>query len=307
MIAAARDHSPFPRSPSATERGPMTTSSDAARSGSPNTPPWRLACVAAGLAAGLMVAMPSFASAETAPAEPVCAAPPEGVRLHRPLPRFYKRWVDGGPLKIVALGSSSTFGLGASSAERSYPSRLEAELRRAEPGRSITVVNRGVNGNETRDEMLRFDRDVLAERPDLVIWQIGTNVLLAGHDMWSVFLDVRAGIARLEAQGADVLLMNMQYSPRVLARSNYEAMLDLIAVTGRETRVDVFDRFAVMKSWHRDRHYPFETFVTEDGLHMNDWSYGCVAHLLAGAILEARPHGRGPGPARAKDDAARAD
>ncbi len=95
MIGAARDLSPFPRSPSATERGPMTTSSDAARSGSSSTS-WRLARVAAGLAAGLMVAMPSLASAEAAPAEPACAAPPEGVRLHRPLPRFYKRWVDGG-------------------------------------------------------------------------------------------------------------------------------------------------------------------------------------------------------------------
>lgn len=236
-----------------------------------------------------------------------CSAPPDLLRTRRPLAHLAKRLADGAPVKVVALGSSSTFGLGASTPSASYPSRLEGELRRAYPGRAITVVNRGVNGNETKDEMLRFDRDVLAERPDLVVWQVGTNTLLNGHDMWSVFLDVRAGIARLEAQGSDVLLMNMQYSPRVLARSNYEAMLDLIAVTGRETRVDVFDRFAVMKSWHRDRHYPFETFVTEDGLHMNDWSYGCVAHLLAGAILEARPHGRGSGPAPAKDDAARAD
>lgn len=273
----------------------MTTSRTRDRS----TPGWTLTRRRAGgaiagllLASSAMATTPALAAAATAGSLPVCSAPPQGLRLHHPLPRFYKRWVDGGPLKIVALGSSSTFGLGASSPAGSYPSRLEAELRRAEPGRSITVVNRGVNGNETRDEMQRFDRDVLAERPDLVIWQVGTNVLLAGHDMWSVFLDARAGIARLEAQGSDVLLMNMQYSQRVLARPNYEAMLDLIAVTGRETKVDVFDRFAIMKSWHEDRHIPFESFVTEDGLHMNDWSYGCLAQLLATTILQARPQSR---------------
>lgn len=248
----------------------------------------RRAGVAASVAALLVAATLGLAGADpvaAGPSEgPTCGAPGDLVRLHRPLPHVAGRLASGAPLRILALGSSSTLGLGASSPAASYPSRLEAELRRRRPGRTITVLNRGVAGNETHDMMLRFDRDVLAEKPDLVIWQVGTNTLLNGHDMWSLFLDVRAGIRRLRAQGADVLLMNVQYSPRVLARPTHEAMMDLVAVAGRETDVDVFDRFRVMRHWAEDLRYGFDVFVTADGLHMNDWGYACVAELLAEAI-----------------------
>jgi lysophospholipase L1-like esterase len=218
---------------------------------------------------------------------PTCSAPASLLRLQRPLPHVAARLADGGPLKIVAFGSSSTVGFGASTPEMTYPARLQSELRRRHPKNAITVANRGVNGNETRDMMLRFEFDVLEAKPDLVIWQAGTNTLLNGHDMWPVFLDVRAGIRRLRAQGADVLLMNPQYSPRVLARPDHLAMNDLVEVIGRELDVDVFDRFAIMRNWAEDQRYPMETFITADGLHMNDWAYDCIANLLADVLDKA--------------------
>jgi lysophospholipase L1-like esterase len=219
---------------------------------------------------------------------PSCSAPAALLRLQRPLPHVAARLADGGPLKIVAFGSSSTLGFGASTPEMTYPARLQSELRRRHPKNAITVVNRGVNGNETREMMLRFEMDVLDEKPDLVIWQAGTNTLLNGHDMWPVFLDVRSGIRRLRAQGSDVLLMNPQYSPRVLARPGHEAMNDLVEVIGRELEVDVFDRFGIMRNWAEGQRYPMDTFITADGLHMNDWAYDCVANLLADVVGKAR-------------------
>ena len=219
---------------------------------------------------------------------PTCSAPASLLRLRRPLLHVAARLADGGPLKIVAFGSSSTLGFGASAPEATYPARLQSELRRRHPKNPITVVNRGVNGNETREMMLRFEMDVLAEKPDLVIWQAGTNTLLNGRDMWPVFLDVRAGIRRLRAQGADVLLMNPQYSPRVLARPDHAAMNDLVEVIGRELDVDVFDRFSIMRDWAEAQRYPMDTFITADGLHMNDWAYDCIANLLADTLAEAR-------------------
>ncbi|TBW34599.1 SGNH/GDSL hydrolase family protein [Siculibacillus lacustris] len=224
------------------------------------------------------------ARAEISTAAPACRVRPDQVRLSEPLPRVAERLVRGEPLKIVAFGSSSTFGLGATDPSRTYPSRLQAELQTLYPKSAITVVNKGVNGNETRDEMLRFDRDVMAEKPDLVIWQVGTNTLLNRHDMWPVFLDVREGVRRVRTVGGEVVLMNPQYSPRVLERPDYSAMIDLVAVAGNELRVGLFDRFALMKSWAEVEHMPFSTFVTADGLHMNDWAYGCIAHGLAVAI-----------------------
>lgn len=244
--------------------------------------------VAFALVAATSVSVPGACASEAPRAGPAtCSAPPELLRLRHPLRRFSQKLADGSPIKIVALGSSSTWGLGASSPTASYPSRLEALLRAAHPETKISVVNRGINGNVTRDEMLRFDRDVLDERPDLVIWQVGTNTLLKGQDMWSVFLDVRAGARRLDALGTDVLLVNPQYSPTVLARANHLDMIDLVAVAGRETNIDVFDRFAIMKSWGQQQRLGFDVFITGDGLHMNDWAYDCLARLLVETLEHA--------------------
>ena len=84
----------------------------------------------------------------------------------------------GQPLKIVALGSSSTSGAGASTSAASYPSRLAVELERHFPDTRSRVLNRGVNGDEAADMLARFDTAVIAEKPDLVLWQVGTNSVL---------------------------------------------------------------------------------------------------------------------------------
>ena len=85
------------------------------------------------------------------------AFPSELTRLASPLARTAKHLASGEPLKIVAIGSSSTAGAGASSPAHSYPSRLAVELATLFPKQPITVVNRGVNGEETPDMLARFD------------------------------------------------------------------------------------------------------------------------------------------------------
>src|SRR5271166_3573539 len=96
-----------------------------------------------------------------APAAPTsgfaCSAPAEVARLSYPLRHAARRLASGEPLTIVAIGSSSTAGAGASSAAASYPSRLAAELAQRFPGHDITVLNRGVNGEETERTLARFE------------------------------------------------------------------------------------------------------------------------------------------------------
>jgi hypothetical protein len=84
-----------------------------------------------------------------------------------------------------------------------------------------------------------------------------------------------------------VVLLNPQYAPKVITKHDVDSMVDLIAVTAKETNVDLFERFAVMRYWRLTEDIPFSTFLSADELHMNDWSYGCVAKLLADAIHEA--------------------
>jgi hypothetical protein len=81
--------------------------------------------------------------------------------------------------------------------------------------------------------------------------------------------------------------MNPQYAPKVIAKHDAELMVDLISLAAKDSSVDLFQRFAVMRHWRLTENIPFETFVSPDELHMNDWSYACIAKLLAGAIAEA--------------------
>lgn len=128
------------------------------------------------LAAALTIAAAptAFAQQIFRPAPPAitpdCIIPPELAHFDLPLPRAARRMAARQPLKIVAIGSSSTYGEGASSPEWSYPSRLRLELAYRFPSLNIAVVNRGVNGDNDYDKRSRLERDVIAERPDIVLW-----------------------------------------------------------------------------------------------------------------------------------------
>ncbi len=217
----------------------------------------------------------------------VCTAPAELARFERPLLHTMRRLANGQPLTIVAIGSSSTAGAGASSPDATYPSRLAVELRARFPGRGITVLNRGVNGEETTNMMARFAADVIAAHPQLVLWQIGTNSVLRDHPLSPHSVQLHDGIEQLKAAGADVVLIDPQFAPAVLAKSETQGMLEQIALAAKQEDVDLFQRFAVMRNWHDAQHLSFDAFVSPDHLHMNDWSYACIAKLLGNAIAEA--------------------
>jgi lysophospholipase L1-like esterase len=213
-----------------------------------------------------------------------CAAPIEARTLeHAPI-HFQERIAKGLPLKIVAIGSSSTFGTGASSSAMTYPSRLEAELKARLPGLPITVLNKGIGGEEAAQMVERFDADVFDEVPDLVLWQVGSNSVLRDHPAPGEI--IRQGVERLKASGADVVLINPQYAPKIIARPGVANSVDVITATARDEEVGLFNRFIAMRYWRETEQLPFDQFVTADGLHMNDWGYGCVAKLIAGALLD---------------------
>ena len=254
----------------------------------------RLAAVIVVLAAVTFVATGSvsptlaipLASPATA-AVTACSASIDLARLDLRLARTTQRLAAGLPITIVAVGSSSTAGAGASSPSRSYPSRLAVDLQQLFPGQPIAVLNRGANGDEDSDMLARLDRDVLAEKPDLVLWQVGTNSLLRDRDLQAAGVAIHQGLVRLKASGADVVLIDPQFAPKVVAKAETGDMVRLLATLAKQDNVNLFRRFAVMQNWHEASGIPFETFVTPDDLHMNDWGYGCVAKILAGAIADA--------------------
>jgi acyl-CoA thioesterase I len=231
---------------------------------------------------------PAFAPPGAAPQQNfACSAPAEMARLNYPLRRTARRLASEEPLTIVAIGSSSTAGVGASSPAANYPNRLAVELKQRLPTHDITVLNRGVNGEETQDMMARFATGVIAAHPDLVLWQVGTNSVLRDHPLKPHSVLLHDGVEQLKAAGADVVLIDMQFAPRVIAKPETPGMEDQIALAAKNESVDLFRRFELMRHWHEVEHIPFAAFVAPDELHMNDWSYACVAKVLAVAITEA--------------------
>jgi lysophospholipase L1-like esterase len=246
------------------------------------------------LALGSLFIAPAPLAAEVN--APRCVAPADLTRLDLPLTHTARRLAAHRLAMIVALGSSSTAGAGASSTEATYPSRLMAELARRFPTQSIIVLNRGIGGERAIDMLARFDDSVAAERPDLVLWQLGTNAVLRGYEHSKSDALIHEGIRRIKAIGADVVLIDPQFAPKVLARPEGADMIELISSVAKQENVDVFHRFALMRHWHDVDGIPFEAFLSSDGLHMNDWSYHCFAKALADAIADAATPDRQNGP-----------
>jgi acyl-CoA thioesterase-1 len=202
-----------------------------------------------------------------------------GVRL----PRTAARLKAGEPLRVVAVGSSSTTGLWVLSANATYPEVMRRELTGLRRDVRIEIVNSGRVGDTINGSIARFERDVLAHHPDLVVWQLGTNDVAWGGSANGLEEQVKRGIRTLTASGADVILMDLQYAPLVLASSQHVRMQAAIAEAARQERVGLFSRFALMRR-AIDAGLPAHTLVSWDGLHNSAAGYDCIGRALARAV-----------------------
>jgi acyl-CoA thioesterase-1 len=195
----------------------------------------------------------------------------------------------GRPITIVALGSSSTEGAGASAPDRTYPARLAAVLREAWPDVPVTVVNKGIGGQIAGAVVGRIDTDVLALGPALVIWQVGTNEVLQGTDPAQFAARLDEGVRRILASGADLVLMDAQVAPRITG--DRLAVYDgIIAHEAQTQHVPLFSRTGLMREWQTEDP-PVEGMIGPDGLHHTDRGYACVAAALGQAIVDAAAKG----------------
>jgi lysophospholipase L1-like esterase len=217
-----------------------------------------------------------------------CLPPKGGAQSMGSLPHVAAKLASGSPVVIIAFGSSSTQGYGSSSTEFTYPSRLAAQLRRHYPGADITVINRGKGGEDAPEMTARLQAEVIDAKPDLVIWQVGTNAVLRNLDPDDTARQVEDGVARIQAAGADIVLVDPQYSPQVNQRAERAStMVRLLGRVARLRRIGLFPRFEVMREWHEEQALPIDSFVIADGLHMNDWGYACFAQLLGDDIIKS--------------------
>lgn len=200
------------------------------------------------------------------------------------LPAAKKVLRETGKLTIVALGSSATAGAGASEISHSYPSVLEAELKRRLPEAEVKVVNKGVGGQSAYDMLQRMDTEVLEEKPALLIWQTAVNDAVRDIGEEKLAKILRKGIRKLRDAEVDAILMDLPWLPREERYPKYDDYRAVLANVAEEQGVSVFPRYGIMKSWARSKQFTAEELVGMDGLHMVDAGYRCLAIRIADGI-----------------------
>ena len=213
-----------------------------------------------------------------------CPADPPVQPLH--LPHLQVAVATQTEGVIVALGSSSTQGAMASDSAHTYPAVLQASLGKALPTAHLAVINRGVGGQDAPEELARLDTDAIAVHPQLVIWQVGANGAMRHADPNEFHILVEKGVNRLIKAGIDVILMDNQRSPRILAATEHIVLEDSLAHVAQETGVSLFSRSHLMDAWSDEGAKP-GLFTASDGLHHNDLGYLCVGQALARQIVAA--------------------
>lgn len=247
---------------------------------------WRQRGAARLWAGALGVALVAIAawSGPAAALSPACTVPPALITLSGHVENAAAHLRDWGGLRILAVGSSSTEGIGASSRQAAYPARLEVDLGRLLPGRTVHVVNRGRGGEVVAQTSRRLRKLVDLTQPDLVLWQLGTNDALRHVGLAAFDATVEDGLAYLRSRGVDVVLIDPQFFPLIDGSAAYAAVVDNIADLAARADIPLLRRFAAMKAWATLPPDIRRPMLSPDNFHMNDQGYGCLAEVLAEAL-----------------------
>src|SRR6266404_1997382 len=190
---------------------------------------------------------------------------------------------SGHPLDILVVGSrSSTINNSDGSA---YPGRLQAVLREKLPSIAVNVSVE-LQVKKTAEEVASgLAKLVEGKRPTLVIWQTGTVDSMRSVDPDDFRGAVDGGVAALQNAGADVVLMNPQYSPRTETMISASPYLDNMRVVAQQHDVPLFDRFAIMRNWNDSG--DFDLFSTSHGIELAKRVHDCLGRALSTFVIEA--------------------
>jgi hypothetical protein len=188
-------------------------------------------------------------------------------------------------LRIAVLGGTSSTLPGPDGATFAYPARLEAALSSRLPGVHVVVVASPVPRRTAHEMAESIDKLLLDPKPTLVVWQTGTFDAVHGTDPEVFRASLADGVEKLQAGGADVVLMNMQYSPRTESIVPLGAYADAMRWVSREREVPVFDRLAIMRHWYDQGQ--FDLYKATKDLKMAKSVHNCIGEALASMIVDA--------------------
>jgi hypothetical protein len=217
--------------------------------------------------------------------EDVCETGKSLIPSEAALPRAAAAVAQHHSLNIVVLGTGSSTLPPPAGEKAAYPARLQVALSGLLPGVAIKVVPQ-VKSRQTAGEMLEQAMPgIVQQRPALIIWQTGTVDAIKGVDPEEFRATLDQGVEVLQADGVDVIFMNMQYSPRTDSMISINPYAENMRWVALQHDVPLFDRFALMKHWTE-----LGTFDLYDASKNTDTAervHDCIGKLLAGLIAGA--------------------
>ena len=230
------------------------------------------------LAAGLAVA--GLARAEEVQ---TCEVPAYLLTTDSTLSKVADAIKNARPLNVLVVGSRSSTIL--SSEASAYPARLQAALKERLPSIPVTLSVELQSGKTAEDVAAGLDKLVEAKRPTLVIWQTGTVDAMRSVDPDDFRGAVDEGVVALQNAGADVVMVNLQYSPRTETMISAPPYLDNMRVVAQQHDVPLFDRFAIMRHWNEAG--DFDLFSNVHGTDMAKRVHACLGRALSKFVLDA--------------------
>lgn len=247
------------------------------------------AALGAALAVGLGLAAPTLRAEEIAapatppPLSPSCDVPALDIAAPASLPNVTAALQKRRTVRILAIGSSSTSGIGATSDGKTYPSQLESILEQALKGADVEIITRGVAGEMAETTADRIKSEVALHRPDLVLWQLGTNDALARIAPEDFEATVRSTLRWLKENRIDVVLVGLQYTTRFARDANYAAIRDSLQRIAAQEGVLYVRRYDAMR-FIAQTHANLQ-LMARDNFHLNDLGYQCMAEHIAHAVI----------------------
>lgn len=187
-------------------------------------------------------------------------------------------------LNIVVLGTMSSALSGAGVSAKAYPARFEAVLKERLPDVAIRVIS-SAKPRQTAQDMQKEIAPILSrDKPALIVWQTGTGdaIRAIDPDAFSTALD--EGVSAAQTAGSDIILMNMQYSPRTETMIALTYYLDIMRFVALQHEINVFDRYAIMKYWNEIG--TFDLSAATKRTDLAERVHYCIGRLLAEFVLE---------------------
>ena len=242
------------------------------------------------------LAAPSARAEDAAPAPPAAAATPAPaatpvacevpdylLATESQLPRVAEAYKESKPLEILVIGSRST--TIPASEDSSYPARTQAVLKEKLPSLQVHVSVELQSKKTAEETASTFVKLMETKKPTLVVWQTGTVDAMRSIDPEDFRGAVTDGVAALQNAGADVVLMNLQYSPRTETMISVPPYLDNMRVVAQEHDIPLFDRFAIMRQWNDQG--SFDLFSASRGTELAKQVHDCLGRALAQFVIDA--------------------